>query len=94
MKTSSSSRKLDIGRTCKCELHDDLLAAGKNKTYHLHRKSSHDYSKQCMNWLIEKKYFLPTSNYFCSICLDYAKEKGSMTTKATNNQRKLLQPKQ
>ena len=31
VKTRSSSRKLDIGRTCKCELHDDLLAAGENK---------------------------------------------------------------
>ena len=51
--------------------------------YHLHRKSSHDYSKQCMNWLIEK-YFSSTSMYFCSICLDYAKEKGSIATKAAS----------
>ena len=54
MKTRSSSRKLVIGRTCKCELYDDLLAAGENKMYHLHRKSLHDYSNQCMNWLIQK----------------------------------------
>ena len=56
VKARSSSRKLDIGRTCKCQLHDDLLAAGENKTYCFHRKSSHNYSKQCMNWSIEKKY--------------------------------------
>ena len=42
VKTRSSSRMLDIGRTCKYELHDDLLAAGENKTNRLHRKSSHD----------------------------------------------------
>ena len=45
VKTRSSSRKLDSGRTFKCELHDDLLAAGENKTYRLQRKSSQDYSK-------------------------------------------------
>ena len=49
MKTRNSSRKLDIGRTCKCELHDGLLDADESKTYRLHRKSSHDYSKQRMN---------------------------------------------
>ena len=84
MKTRSSSRKLVIGRTCKCELYDDLLAAGENKMYHLHRKSLHDYSNQCMNWLIQKKYLLSKLMYFCSICLDYAKEKGSIATKAAN----------
>ena len=93
VRTRSSSRKLYIGRTCKCKLHDDLLAASESKTYYLHRRSSHDYSKQCMNWLIEKKYLLSTSNYFCSICLGYAKEKGSITTKVTNNSEKAVTTK-
>ena len=83
-------RKLDIERTCKCELHDDLLAAGDNKTYRLHKKSSHDYSKKCMNWLIEKKYLLSSSTYFCSIWLDYTKEKGSIATKAANKLEKAV----
>ena len=93
VKTRSSSKKLDIGRTCKCQLHDDLLAAGENKTYRLHRKSSHDYNKQCMNWLIEKKYLSSTSTYFCSICLDYAKEKGSIATNAASKAEKAVTTK-
>ena len=46
-----------------------------------------------MNWLLEKKYLLSTSNYFCSICLGYAKEKGSITTKVTNNSEKAVTAK-
>ena len=46
-----------------------------------------------MNWLIEKKYLSSTSNYFCLICLDYAKEKGSITTKATNKPEKAVTTK-
>ena len=41
-----------------------------------------------MNWLIEKRYLSSTSTYFCSICLNYAKEKGSITTKAGNKPEK------
>ena len=93
VKARSSSRKLDIGRTCKCQLHDDLLAAGENKTYCLHRKSSHNYSKQYMNWPIEKKYLSSTSTYFCSICLDYAKGKGSIATKAASKPEKAVTTK-
>ena len=74
----------DIGRTYKFELHDDLLAAGENKTYRLHRKSPHDYIKQCMSCLMGKKYLSSTSTNFCSVCLDYAKEKRSITTKAAD----------
>ena len=58
VKARSSFRKLDIGRRCKCQIQDDLLAADENKMYRLHRKSSHDYSKHCMNWLIEKNICL------------------------------------
>ena len=46
-----------------------------------------------MNWLIEKKYLSSTSTYFCWICLDYAKEKGSITTKATNKPGKAVTTK-
>ena len=46
-----------------------------------------------MNWLIEKKYLSSTSNYFCLICLDYAKEKGSITTEATNKPEKAVTTK-
>ena len=46
------------------------------------------------NWLIEKKYLSSTSTYFCSICLDYAKEKGSITTKAANKPEKAVATKE
>ena len=43
-----------------------------------------------MNWLIEKKYLSSTSTYFCSIWLDYTKEKGSIATKAANKLQKAV----
>ena len=41
-----------------------------------------------MNWFIEKKCLSSTSTYLFSICLDNAKEKGSITTKAGNKPEK------
>ena len=70
--TRAKKKVCNFTITCKCTFHEvySSLSITTNKLFNI--KTSHEYSRTALKWLIEAELFSPNANYVCSACINYA----------------------